>query len=127
MADYEPASRLANYSHRCPRTDLAKMTRPTQKGMPMAPILVIEDDSVLSTFVCEQTTIVAAARRYAARYGVDAADYARCCAAAMLVAGNVDGWWIWSGVIRAIEEVQRQGAAHDELPNWPTAAGWRGR
>lgn len=68
---------------------------------------------MLSTSVCEQTIIVAAAKRYAARYGADAADYARRCAAAMLVAGNVDGWWIWSGVIRAIEEVERQGAARD--------------
>jgi hypothetical protein len=50
---------------------------------------------VLSTSVCEQTIIVAAAKRYAARYGADAADYARRFAAAILVAGNVDGWRIW--------------------------------
>jgi hypothetical protein len=47
---------------------------------------------VLSTVICERTIIAAAAERYAASYGADAPDYARRCAAAMLVAGNVDGW-----------------------------------
>ena len=37
----------------------------------------------------ERAIIAEAAKRYAARYGDDAADYARRCAAAMLVAGNI--------------------------------------
>jgi hypothetical protein len=56
----------------------------------------------------ERAIIADAAKRYAARYGDDAGDYARRCAAAMLVAGNVDGWLVWSGVIRAIEEAERR-------------------
>ena len=58
-----------------------------------------------NTVICERTIIADAAKRYAARYGADAPDYARRCAAAMLVAGNVDGWCIWSRVIRAIEQL----------------------
>jgi hypothetical protein len=64
---------------------------------------------LLNIVISERTIIAAAATRYAARYGADAPDYARRCAAAMLVAGNVDGWCIWSRVIRAIEEAQLRG------------------
>jgi hypothetical protein len=61
----------------------------------------------VSSAITGEQSIHAAAKRYARRYGADAADYARRCAAAMLFVGNVDGWLVWSSVIRAIEEQEQ--------------------
>ena len=52
--------------------------------------------------------ILATAEQYLRQYGVDAADYARRCAAAMLIATDVEAWETWNQVIREIEELQRQ-------------------
>jgi len=54
-----------------------------------------------------EINVLSAANFCAAHYGDDAADFARRCAAAMLMASNVDDWIAWSQVIRLIEGLQR--------------------
>ena len=59
----------------------------------------------------DELSILAAAKGYARQYGPEAADYARRCAAAMLIAADVDAWLGWTQVVRAIEQLQGQAEA----------------
>jgi hypothetical protein len=56
----------------------------------------------------DKREILAAAEQYLRHHEAEAADYARRCAAAMLLAADVEAWQIWTQVILAIEELQLQ-------------------
>jgi hypothetical protein len=96
-------------------TPLEARRKPDYRGLQREP-------EMLDLGMREQTIIAASAKRYSAHYGDSAADHARGCAAAMLIAGDVDGWRIWSLVIREIEHLADPTGERASVVECPVAA-----